>query len=176
MQLDTNDKNLKTFCNIGGLCQEGQHALAEVFPLLEAKLPQVTDEFYRLLLDDAQTAPYLEGRIDTLKQTHLNWIRDILGGVYDDDFISRQEKIGEVHVKVRIPPHFVAASMSHLRAALPLLIQSEVSDSAKAGQAIKALLQVLDLCHYLIDRRYSETLMDNLGISPALLNRLQTLK
>jgi len=176
MQLDTNDKNLKTFCNIGGLCQEGQSALAEAFPLIDAKLPQVTDEFYRLLLEDAQTAPYLEGRIDSLKSTHLAWIRDICGGVYDDAFMSRQEHIGEIHVKVRVPPHFVAASMSHLRAAIPLLIQHEVKDSAKAGQAVKVLLQVLDLCHYLIDRKYSETLMDNLGISPALLNRLQTLK
>jgi len=176
MQLDTNDKNLNTFCNIGGLCKEGQNALAEAFPIIDAKLPQVTDEFYRLLLEDAQTAPYLEGRIDSLKATHLAWIRDICGGVYDDAFTSRQEKIGEIHVKVRVPPHFVAASMSHLRAAIPLLIQQEVKDSAKAGQAVKALLQVLDLCHYLIDRKYSETLMDNLGISPALLNRLQTLK
>lgn len=176
MQLNTNDKNLLTFCNIGGICRENLNALAEVFPLIEAKLPQLTDEFYRLLQDDAQTAPYLEGRIDALKSTHLAWMRDICSGVYDDAFIRRQEHIGEVHVKAHVPPHFVAASMSHLRAAIPLLIQQEVNDQAKAGQAVKALLQILDLCHYLIDRKYSETLMDNLGISPALLNRLQTLK
>lgn len=176
MQLDSNDKNLTTFCHIGGLCNEGQTVLAELAPKLEPHLPTVTDEFYRLLAEDAQTAPYLEGRIDALKATHLHWMKDILSGHYDDAFISRQEKIGEVHVKVRVPPHFVAASMSHLRAALPLLIQSEEADGARAAQAIKSLMQVLDLCHYLIDRKYSETLMDNLGISPALLNRLQTLR
>ncbi len=177
MQFESSDNNLKTFCHIGGLCAEGgQQALAEVFPLIDDKLPQVTDEFYRVLLADTQTAPYLEGRIDTLKATHLAWMRDICSGIYDDAFIRRQETIGEVHVKVHVPPHFVSSSMSHLRAALPLVIQQAAQDPHKAGQAIKTLLQVLDLCHYLIDRKYSETLMDNLGISPALLNRLQTLK
>ena len=176
MQLNSNDKNLTTFCHIGGLCTEGQAVLAALAPQLEPHLPTVTNEFYRLLQEDAQTAPYLEGRIDALKSTHLAWIREIISGVYDDAFISRQEKIGEVHVKVRIPPHFVAASMSHLRAALPVLIQSIEANGARSAQAIKSLMQVLDLCHYLIDRKYSETLMDNLGISPALLNRLQTLR
>jgi truncated hemoglobin YjbI len=176
MQLNFKDKNLATFYHIGGLCTEGQDALAALAPRLEPHLPSVADEFYRLLQEDPQTAPYIEGRIDALKSTHTAWMRDIISGMYDDAFISRQEKIGEVHVKARISPHFVAASMSHLRAALPLLIHNVEPDSARAGQAIKSLMQVLDLCHYLIDRKYNETLMDNLGISPVLLNRLQTLR
>lgn len=176
MQLDTSDKNLHTFCHIGGLCQDGQAALARLAPAIEPHLAAVADAFYDLLLSDEQTAPYLAGRVDALKQTHQAWMKDIISGQYDEAFIARQEKIGEVHVKVRVPPHFVASSMSHLRSALPGLIQQVEPDTARAGEAIKSLMQVLDLCHYLIDRKYSETLMDNLGISPALLNRLQTLK
>ncbi len=176
MQLNTSDKNLSTFCTISGLCAEGQSILASLAPALEEHLPEVTDTFYTLLQADAQTAPYLVGRIDALKQTHLAWMRDIIGGVYDAAFIARQEKIGEVHVKVHVPPHFVAASMSLLRAELPLLVERVEPDPDRAGHAIKSLMQVLDLCHYLIDRKYSETLMDNLGISPALLTRLQTLR
>ncbi len=176
MQLSTTDKNLITFCHIGGLCREEQGILGQLLPLIEPRLPAVTDAFYALLQSDAQTAPYLEGRIDALKATHLAWIKDIFNGEYTDAFIARQEKIGEVHVKVRVPPHFVASSMSHLRAALPALIQDVEQDKHRSTQAIKTLMQVLDLCQYLIDRKYSETLMDNLGISPALLNRLQTLK
>lgn len=176
MQFSTTDKNLTTFCHIGGLGREDQSILGQLLPLIEPHLPAVTDAFYALLQSDAQTAPYLEGRIDALKATHLAWIKDIFNGEYADAFIARQEKIGEVHVKVRVPPHFVASSMSYLRAALPTLIQDVENDKQRSTQAIKTLMQVLDLCQYLIDRKYSETLMDNLGISPALLNRLQTLK
>ncbi|TQV62539.1 MAG: hypothetical protein FNT29_08095 [Halothiobacillaceae bacterium] len=176
MELKSTDKNLVTFCHIGGLCQDDQNVLASLAPALEPHLPAVADAFYALLLGDSQTAPYLDGRVDALKLTHQAWMKDIVSGKYDDAFMARQEKIGEVHVKVRVPPHFVASSMSHLRSALPSLIQQVEPDAARAGKAIKSLMQVLDLCHYLIDRKYSETLMDNLGISPALLNRLQTLK
>lgn len=170
------DKNLATFCHIGGLCKENQNIIQEISPKLEPLLAQITDAFYRLLAEDEQTAPYLEGRIEALKATHLRWLRDILSGHYDDDFIKRQEMIGEAHVRAKVPPHFVAASMSHLRASLPPVIHRVEPDATKSAEAIKTLMQVLDLCQYLIDRKYAETLMSNLGISPALLNRLQTLR
>ncbi len=176
MQISSDDKDLLTVCHISGLCNEGQAVLASMASNLEPLLPAVTDDFYRLLQEDPQTAPYLEGRLEALKATHLDWMHEIVSGEYDDTFIRRQEKIGERHVHVRIPPHFVAASMSYLRSALPALIENVEPDPSRAGQAIKSLMQVLDLCHYLIDRKYSETLMDNLGISPALLQRLQTLR
>ncbi|MEW5838982.1 MAG: protoglobin domain-containing protein [Pseudomonadota bacterium] len=176
MQLNTSDSKLATYCAISGLCVQDQSILAEYLSRIEAHLPAVTDAFYDALLADAQTAPYLEGRLEGLKATHLSWIRQIFCGVYDDVFVKIQERIGEAHVRAHVPPHFVAASISHLRAALSGLIQSVEPDLERSTRAVKAMMQVLGLCHYLIDSKYSETLMGNLGISPALLTRLQTLK
>jgi len=170
-----NNPNLQTFCQIGGLCLADQEALKSLKPELEPHLAEVTDRFYEVLQSDAQTAPYLEGRLEQLKKTHLNWILDIIGGVYDQAFIERQKKIGELHVKVRVPPLFVAASMSHLRSALPRMIHKVAATPEQALLGIKAVIEILDFCHHLIDEQYQETLMDNLGISPALLKRLQTL-
>ena len=176
MELNTTDKKLATYCAISGLCGQDQSILAEYLPLIEGELPAVTDEFYTALLADEHTAPYLEGRLESLKKTHLAWIREIFSGVYDDDFVKHQENIGEVHVRAHVPPHFVAASISHVRAALSGVIQRGEPNPERSAKAIKAMMQILGLCHYLIDYKYSETLMGNLGISPVLLNRLQTLK
>lgn len=171
-----NNSNLETFCKIGGLCSQDVGVLQALQPLLAPHLPEVTDRFYDALLSDVQTAPYLEGRLEALKKTHLHWIMDLLGGVYDQAFIERQKHIGEIHVKVRVPPLFVAASMSHLRSALPRLIHKVATDPEQGARGVKAIIEILDFCHLLIDEKYQETLMDNLGISPALLKRLQTLK
>ena len=79
---------------------------------------------------------------------------------------------------VTVPPRlfpYHAASMSFLRAALPPVIAENVPDQHDMGKAVAALLRLLDLCQYLIDRKYNDALMDNLGISPALLVRLQTI-
>ncbi|AEM46935.1 hypothetical protein Acife_0737 [Acidithiobacillus ferrivorans SS3] len=175
MEITTKDANLKAFCHIGGLCKEDQEIMTRVGPGIVPHVPLLTDRFYEILQEDQQTAPYIDGRIDVLKKTHIAWLQDLFSGDYDEAFIRRQEKIGEVHVKVRVPPLFVAASMSFLRAALPPVIAENVPDQHDMGKAVAALLRLLDLCQYLIDRKYNDALMDNLGISPALLVRLQTI-
>ncbi|MGC9193807.1 MAG: protoglobin domain-containing protein, partial [Thermoplasmata archaeon] len=128
-----------------------------------------------VLQDDPQTAPYVEGRVEQLKKTHIAWMNELFSGDYGPEFIQRQERIGDVHVKVRVPPLFVAASMSFLRATFPTIVAKNVHDHDLAGKAVGSLLRLLDLCQYLIDRKYNGTLMENLGISPALLTRLQTI-
>lgn len=169
------DNNLETFYHIGGLSLEDQEVMVRIAPAVVPYLADMTDRFYTVLQEDAQTSPYIEGRLDALKATHLTWMKDLFGGSYGEEFIQRQEKIGEVHVKVKVPPVFVAASMSFLRAAIPPIIVEHASDQQEAVKAVASLLRLLDLCQYLIDRKYSEALMDNLGISPALLMRLQTI-
>jgi len=175
MNIDSKDSNLATFCNVGGLCKEDQEILTQIGPQILPMIPALTDSFYAVLQSDPQTAPYVEGRIDQLKKTHIAWMNELFSGNYGPEFIQRQERIGDVHVKVRVPPLFVAASMSFLRAALPNIVVKHIADPDMAGKAETSLLRLLDLCQYLIDRKYNATLMDNLGISPALLTRLQTI-
>lgn len=169
------DSNLNTFLKIGGLSQDDESRLTQISALVTPALAEMTDRFYAILQEDSQTAPYLVGRLDSLKSTHLQWMKDLFSGNYGDEFIKRQQFIGEVHVRVKVPPVFVAASMSFLRAAIPAIIAKHITNDSDVSKASSAVMRLLDLCHYLIDRKYSEALMENLGISPALLLRLQSL-
>ncbi|MBU2788403.1 hypothetical protein HFQ13_09350 [Acidithiobacillus sp. VAN18-1] len=176
MRIEDKDANLSTFCNVSGLCADDQAILARIAPLVFPSLPALTNRFYEELANDQQTSLFIEGKIDALKKTHMAWMQDLFSGDYGEAFLIRQEKIGHVHVAVKIPPVFVAASMSFLRGALPAIIAELVADKNEAAHATSAILRLLDLCQYLIDRSYTQTMMDNLGISPALLNRLMTTK
>ncbi len=175
MDIHESDSNLQTFCHVGGLCSEDQDVLAKVGPQIVPYIPVLTEAFYAVLQKDPQTAPYVEERVDKLKETHIAWMNELFRGDYGPDFIQRQERIGDVHVKVKIPPLFVAASMSFLRSAFPSIVAQRITDIEESGKAVASLLRLLDFCQYLIDRKYNTTLMDNLGISPALLTRLQTI-
>ncbi|NNM82442.1 MAG: hypothetical protein HKL98_07580 [Burkholderiales bacterium] len=174
MSITDGNKGLSTFCNISGLTEEDEEIMFRVRPHIVPHLPDLTDRFYEALQNDEQTSPYIAGRLDLLKKTHNNWMLDLFGGNYGEDFVVRQKKIGEMHVRVQVPPLFVAASMSFLRAALPAVIMQKVSDEQDAVKGVASVLRLLDLCQYLIDNSYNGALMDNLGISPALLVRLQT--
>lgn len=169
------DDELETFLRIGHLSADDASRLAQLGPVVIPHLPKLTDHFYTQLQTDPQIAPHLEGRIDMLKATHVMWLQDLFCGDYGADFIARQEKIGFVHVKVKVPTLFVSSSMSFLRAEIPLLLE-ECTDQLPEplSECTGSVLRVLDLCHYLIDRAYFKQMMSVMGISRALLDRLMT--
>lgn len=168
------ERSLETYKNVSGFNLEDIQILASISSLVEPLLPQLTDSFYDSLLSDPVTAAAIDGRLSALKATHLIWLEELFSGPSPEAIVTRQEMIGRVHVKAKIPPVFVAASMSYLRGAFPSLLAAVIEDKAAVAAATSALLRILDVCQYLIDRAYNQCLMDNLGIQPALLNRLMT--
>ncbi|WP_434776992.1 protoglobin domain-containing protein [Neisseria sp. Ec49-e6-T10] len=168
---------LDTFLRVSCFTEEEAARLARLGTIIKPQLPALTDRFYEQLQKDATMQPYLEGRIDALKSTHLAWLESLFTGNYDDAFIAQQEKIGFVHVKVKVPPLFVASSMSFLRAEIPTILTDEHLNSLGESRAIctGSILRVLDLSQFLIDGAYFKSIMDVMGISKALLDRLMTL-
>ncbi len=168
------DQTFETYQNVSGFSMEDVTLLASIGPQVRPTLPALTNRFYEKLQADPATGAVIEGRVDALKKTHLQWLNELFAGLAPDVLVARQEMIGRVHVRAKIPPIFVAASMSFLRAAFPGHLASVLEDKQEVANATTAILRTLDVCQYLIDRAYNQCLMDNLGISLGLLNRLMT--
>ena len=173
--------DLTTLTTLNGLSADDFGHLVRIAPYIKPHIPALTDAFYDCLLSDSHTSTYVAGRVDHLKLTHREWLNSLFDGHYGDDFISRHEHIGRAHVIARVPPLFVASSMSFLRAAFTRIIEDVVPESTEhPGQYIGAVLRLLDLCQYLIDRAYDEDrlnrLVDVTGMSRKLLENLISLK
>lgn len=67
---------------------------------------------YDQLLSHPETRKHIDGRLDMLKGTHIQWMSQLFTGPHDEAFFARQEVIGVVHVRVKIPLLFVSSSMS----------------------------------------------------------------
>lgn len=169
-----NDSTFITFQNVSGFNVEDLALLARIAPTIGPSLPRLTDLFYERLGSDPATAAMIEGRVDVLKTTHIAWLNELFSGGDPQKIVEHQEMIGRAHVRAKIPPVFVAASMSFLRATFPHMFASVLTDKAEATAATTAILRTLDVSQYLIDRAYLQCLMNNLGIKPVLLNRLMT--
>ncbi len=171
-------EKLRVFLHVNGFCNEEHRRLVALAPRLLPHLPEVTDAFYARLLGDPHTAAYIEGRVEQLKQTHLRWLEALLTSPVNRDFVEAQLRIGRTHVTARIPPLFVAASMSHLRSVTPALIEEEVGEHA--GDVAGTVLKLLDLCQYLIDYAYEQDRLNRItcatGLSRPLLENLIALK
>lgn len=176
-----NTEDVSTLTNINGFTPDDAEHLRHLGQLLIPKLPEITDRFYERLLADDRTRPFIEGRVECLKKTHISWMTGLFNGVYDHEFMITQKRIGERHVAVGISPLFVAASMSFLRATLPGEVEKIAHTiSEPVGTCTGALLRLLDLCQYLIDSAYEAERMRRLssatGMRPALLENLIALR
>ncbi len=121
--------------------------------------------------------PFIRDKVETLKNTHLSWMSLLFTGPYNDSFINTHKRIGYVHVEQKIPPMFVSACIAYLRAEFPKLLDDDPTlyiSGFNHRQYCIAIIRVLDLCQFLIDRTYYQSLMELLGISPSLLVKLMT--
>lgn len=179
MQFLTNaqaDAELTSFLSVSGLNADDARRLSAMSAGMLPLLPELTGRFYAQLQSCEEMLPYLDGRIDQLKTTHLVWLKSLFSGVYDDQFLATQQAIGSSLVKAKVPPLFVSSSMSFLRSQVPLILTDELLQTLNESRAdcTGSILRVLDLSHYLIDGAYFRQVMDVMGISRALLNRLMT--
>jgi len=144
----------------------------------------LTDKFYGQLVSHPLTNQHIEGRLEALKSTHQQWMIELFSGPHDEAFFARQEVIGVVHVKVKIPPLFVSSSMSFLRNEIvKVLHTASESDEITCEQfqaASSAILRLLDLCQMLIDSAYDaerlRLLSEATGMKPRLIENLIALK
>jgi hemoglobin-like flavoprotein len=176
--------NVNLFKHITGFSDKDSAAVQAISPLLTAIAPKLTDEFYAQLLSHPETKKHIDGRVDTLKATHQEWIVYLFTGPHDEAFFARQEIIGVVHVKVKIPPLFVSSSMSFLRHAIVHLLHMKAESGELTCEefehASAGILRLLDLCQMLIDNAYEverlRLLSEATGMKLKLIENLISLK
>jgi len=164
-----------------GLTPVREKALRELAPLLLPHLSQVTESFYATLEQIPNTRPYLEGRIDALKQTHQRWLEGVFSRDYDERYAADMYRVGEVHVKVNLPVEFMAGGVALIQGQLvALVITAAQGDVAKIQGGLEAVVAAMGFALIIMQESYqSSTLSAELekflsitGMSRTLFNNL----
>lgn len=170
-------QELKQFIGFSDADAANLRALA---PIFAEGGHAVTDEFYSRLEKNPETANLIAGRVDALKATHNRWMTELFAGDYGDTYLESRWKIGLVHVRVGISPHWVEAVVSFLRAAAIELIEQKIADKALQADYAQAVVRILDLDLMIINLAYGEERLDRLsqftGMSRKLIERCVTQK
>lgn len=120
-------------------------------------LQQVTDDFYAHLSTIEKAKPFLEGRIETLKSTHHAWMKDILTGSFDAEYTQQMYKVGDVHVKVKLPVEFMAG-MTIIKDGLSnVVLNTYQDDASKQQEALAAINAALGFSLLVMQESYQSS-------------------
>jgi len=141
-----------------GFTPEYEALLQELGPSITPLLGEVTDNFYATLMTIDKTAPYIEGRLDGLKQTHRLWLEKLFAGPYDADYTAWMYKVGDVHVKVKLPVEFMSGGMTLIgNTLLPVVSQICGGDAGRCVRATAAVNAALGFSLMVMQESYQSS-------------------
>lgn len=147
--------------------------LLELGPVFARRGPEITDRFYARLAEIPETAAFIEGRVERLKETHTRWMAGLFAGEYGQDYLAERLRIGAAHVRVGLDPVWVEGVMTTLRGDGLVAIAAEVPDPERAGALGRSLVRILDLDLFIIGHAYAAERLQRLsrftGMTPRLI-------
>ena len=127
-------------------------------PLLEPHLPALIDDFYAEIERHPETRRVITGgpeQIERLKGTLLGWVRELIGGRYDDDYVDRRWRVGWRHVEIGLDQVYTNVALSRLRTGLSrALHETWQEDGRRLRETVRSLNKLLDLDLAIIEDAY----------------------
>ncbi len=141
-----------------GLTDELEQVLVDLSPAIKPYLPAITESFYSVLEEIPKTQPFLQGRLEALKQTHIRWLEHVFSGPYNADYAKSMYQVGDVHVKVHLPVEFMAGAMTLINVRLNELLGDLMSgDTSRLIKATAAVNSALGFTLLLMQQSYESS-------------------
>jgi signal transduction histidine kinase len=131
-----------------GWTDDDARRVAAIANLVEPHIVPLIDDFYEEIDRHPEARKVITGGADQvarLKQTLHAWLRDLVRGCYDQDYVSRRWRVGLRHVEIGLSQVFTNAALSRLRRGL-----LDVLDRVWAGD-MKELLATRVSLNMLLD-------------------------
>ena len=121
--------------------------LVSVKYLAEKNLEDFIAKFYDYLLRFKDTSKYLpdEKTVTRHKDKVKAWFLRLFEGNYNDEYLLTLNKVGETHVKIGLPCHYVNSSMSFARRYTHKLFTDEFGCSKHRDTIVSSIDKILDL-------------------------------
>src|SRR5437660_12473367 len=141
-----------------GWTEEDAQRVHSVAAALDPFLPALIEDFYAEIdrhPDARKVITGGEAQVARLKGTLLRWLRDLLAGPYDTEYVARRWKVGWRHVEIGLDQVYTNAALSRLRSGLiQALDRVWPGDLAATIPARRSLNTLLDLDLAIIEDAY----------------------
>lgn len=144
-----------------GWTEEDVGRIRAVASRLDPHFPRLVEDFYAEIERHPGTRKVITGgeaQIARLKDTLTEWLRELLAGQYDADFVIRRWRVGYRHVEIGLEQVYTNTALARLRfglhEALEDLRPSEGWKSEELHATHRSLDKILDLDLAIIEDAY----------------------
>jgi uncharacterized membrane protein (DUF373 family) len=138
--------------------KEDEELLRQMKPTLETFADEFLEGFYEFIWSFGKTADFLkdEAIITRHRGKIRQWYLDLFSGTYDITYFMKLYKIGELHVKLGLPTHYVNAAFNYVRVFTLGRIYKECSGDMDITNRLKAVEKIIDINLDVLTSSYRE--------------------
>jgi len=121
--------------------------LLKLRPVMERHADNFVVEFYNFVKNFDETQKFLKDEPTVKKhQDSLKvWFVRLFSGGYDDRYLAELEKVGQAHVKISLPAHYVNASFHFVKTFVKDVIYREIKDVAECKYLERSAEKMLEI-------------------------------
>ncbi|WP_457621709.1 protoglobin domain-containing protein [Persephonella sp.] len=132
--------------------------IAYLKPVMEKYKEEFIERFYQFIFRFPETKNFLKD--DATVKRHQDklreWYDDLLSGKYDYAYFLKLYRIGEKHVDIGLPTHYVNASFNFIRRFFIEKINKEFGLSEERNQLVVSIGKLLDINLDILTAAYRE--------------------
>jgi signal transduction histidine kinase len=141
-----------------GWTEEDARRVQAVGPLLEPCFARLIDDFYAEIDRHPDARKVITGgaaQVERLKGTLRGWLRDLVTGPYDRDYVARRWRVGWRHVEIGLDQVYTNVALSRLRRGLLVALEEHWPGDLHGSLATRRSLNtLLDLDLAIIEDAY----------------------
>jgi signal transduction histidine kinase len=141
-----------------GWTEADAQRVQSVATLLENRLAPLVDDFYAEIDRHPEARKVITGgaaQVERLKGTLHAWLRELLFGPYNSDYVARRWRVGWRHVEIGLDQVYTNMALSRLRRGMLQILEEEWrADAGEAMALRRSLNMLLDLDLAIIEDAY----------------------
>lgn len=158
---------------------EEAQILKNLQPRMEKLAEQFLDEFYDYIWGFGKTAQFLKNKdiIIHHREKIKEWFINLFCGNYNMSYFTHLYKVGEIHVKIGLPTHYVNSAFTFVRTFVLKSIEEHFENKEQHVKEIRAVEKIIDMNLDVLTSSYrEEELSKFLSLSKVEKNILSVLK
>ena len=120
--------------------------LRDAWPLIEPHQQAIVTHFYDIILGhpEARNVFADKAQVLRLQNTMKQWMKELLLGPWDEAYFQRRQRIGRVHVRIRLPERYMFTAMNRMRQDMIDVVFDSVEPPV-AKEICRAIAKIADL-------------------------------